>query len=303
MKFQKVIFSTIYLLLLGPWLHAQIRFEVHIPAQDRSKNLPIFIACSFNNWSPGDPNFRLESIGNNTYAIDLPDTLSYFEYKFTQGYWTQVEGDSQGHSRPNRIYDRLKEQNPQLLSLQIEGWEARPTYRFYIKSLPKNTPQDASIYISGNFNNWDPGNESYKLQKQFDGTYRVTVSTELEKLEYKFTRGNWETVEGQENGKACPNRALYRKSDFRLEEIPVDIKGWEDLTGIQFLLNIRFTHSFFGISMYSAIGCYSNYARLQSQSQPMAIALYRLYGYCPDYENIDRLQSYSRTIQSPATDS
>jgi hypothetical protein len=117
------------------------------------------------------------------------------------------------------------------LSLQIEGWEARPTYRFYIKSLPKNTPQDASIYISGNFNNWDPGNESYKLQKQFDGTYRVTVSTELEKLEYKFTRGNWETVEGQENGKACPNRALYRKSDFRLEEIPVDIKGWEDLTG------------------------------------------------------------------------
>jgi hypothetical protein len=33
-----------------------------------------------------------------------------------------------------------------------------------------------------------PGNESYKLQKQFDGTYRVTVSTELEKLEYKFTR-------------------------------------------------------------------------------------------------------------------
>ena len=51
------------------------------------------------------------------------------------------------------------------------------------------------------------------------------------KLEYKFTRGNWDTVEGQENGKACPNRALYRKSDFRLEEIPVDIKGWEDLTG------------------------------------------------------------------------
>ncbi|MFY7826436.1 MAG: helix-turn-helix domain-containing protein [Flectobacillus sp.] len=231
MKFQKIIFSTIYLLLLGPWLYAQLRIEVHIPAQDRSRNIPIFIACSFNNWSPGDPNFRLEAISADTYAIELPQAPSYFEYKFTQGYWTQVEGDSQGHSRPNRVYDRLKEQNPQLLSLQIEGWEARPTYRFYIKSLPKNTPQDASIYIAGNFNNWDPGNESYKLQKQFDGTYRVTVSTELEKLEYKFTRGNWETVEGQENGKACPNRTLYRKSDFRLEEIPVDIKGWEDLTG------------------------------------------------------------------------
>jgi hypothetical protein len=88
---------------------------------DRSK-IFLFSLLVVSITGPGDPNFRLEAIGNDT-AINLPDTLSYFEYKFTQGYWTQVEGDSQGHSRPNRIYDRLKEQNPQLLSLQIEGWK------------------------------------------------------------------------------------------------------------------------------------------------------------------------------------
>lgn len=267
----------IYILLLtGFMLQAQIRIEVQLPLKDQQSPPPLFIACSFNNWSPGDPNYRLQKSTNGKYFIELPDTLSYFEYKFTQGYWTLVEGNGQGHSIRNRIYDRATAPNSRLVTAQIEGWEARPTYRFYIKSVPLNTPKDASIYITGNFNNWDPGNESYRLQKQFDGTFRVAVSTDLERIEYKFTRGDWSTVEGQENGKAKPNRVLFRKADFNLEEIPIDVESWEDLAGTFNFFSIYdlllLFSAFQGLLLIIAIPTMQDYNRKANQWLVLSIA-------------------------------
>lgn len=39
------------------------------------------------------------------------------------------------------------------------------TVKITITSLPANHPFDEDIYIAGDFNTWDPGNQSYKLTK------------------------------------------------------------------------------------------------------------------------------------------
>lgn len=53
----------------------------------------------------------------------------------------------------------------------------------------------------------------------------------MPKLEFKFTRGTWESVEARESGKARPNRIIYRSSDINNKSVNVTIEGWEDLLG------------------------------------------------------------------------
>jgi AraC-like DNA-binding protein len=223
---------AIFLFGLGE-IHTQIKIEVVQYPQFSNQTGRLYLALSTDNWNASNPALELKKDAKGTYSITLPDSLTYFEYKFTQGSWSMAEGTSKGYSRPNRIYDRKKEIKPHLILVQIENWEKSPVFQFCIKSLPSNTPHDASIFLTGNFNNWNPSSQAHKMEKQTDGTYRLTVMSDLDRLEYKFTRGTWESVEGRESGKARPNRIFnkMKKSDGNMYNIDVEILSWEDLSG------------------------------------------------------------------------
>jgi hypothetical protein len=95
-----------------------------------------------------------------------------------------------------------------------------------ITSLPGNTPPSENIYISGNFNNWDPGDTYYILTLNSDSVYEVKLPKGIGDIEYKFTRGDWSTVEKDPCGFEISNRiAFYGK-----EEIVRDtVRSWNDL--------------------------------------------------------------------------
>ncbi|WP_266363755.1 helix-turn-helix domain-containing protein [Tellurirhabdus rosea] len=221
-------------LIVGLWCwcsvgEAQVVIEVvkYPPLAATAKGL--FVAGDFNNWNPGDPKYLLKKRPDGVYTITLPDSLTQFEYKFTQGSSMTGEGNARGGNRPNRVYDRAY--SGKRLRLTIDGWEQKPGYQFVIREIPANTPHDAKLFITGNFNGWDPGDENIQLRRYPDGTYRVTVYTDEEKLEYKFTRGDWDSVEGRESGKARPNRMLFRHQNIDNKAIEVRIESWEDLSG------------------------------------------------------------------------
>jgi hypothetical protein len=73
-----------------------------------------------------------------------------------------------------------------------------------VNSIPANTPAADDIYIAGNFNGWNSGSNDYVLTEN-NGIYTITINPAPGLIEFKFTRGSWESVEGNENGGFQPN--------------------------------------------------------------------------------------------------
>jgi AraC-like DNA-binding protein len=266
--YKTLIFIVLCLQVL--LLKAQIRIEITELPELLLPTEGVYLAGSFNNWAPGESKYQFKKDASGILFVILPDTLTSFKYKVTQGVWTVVEGGEGGAHRGDRIYDARIEENPKSVRIRVESWESRLSYRFIIKKLPKNTPHDATFYIAGNFNNWNPQHNAYKLQKQSDGTYRVTVVTDLNRLEFKFTRGTWGSVEGRASGKARANRIIKRDDHvLNIDAIEVQIESWEDLIGTfnffsLYDLSILFA-VFHSLLLFFTIPTIQNYNRRANQ--------------------------------------
>ncbi len=259
-----------YGLVLIGWLLtvatlAQVRIEVVKHPPLLAPDAPLYLASSINDWNPGDPAYTFSKDSTGTYSITIPNTPARFAYKITQGNWTLVEGAADGNSLPDRVYDRQQTAGSNRVQITIVGWEKRIQYAFIIRKIPDNTPVDASLYITGNFNNWNPADPFYKLTQSADGTRRVMIYTELPRIEYKFTRGNWKSVEGRKTGKVRPNRVIFRNSDINTKGVETEIEGWEDLTGTFHFFSLYdlllLFSAFQGLLLIVAIPTIQNYNR------------------------------------------
>lgn len=93
--------------------------------------------------------------------------------------------------------------------------------------VPADTPAGASIYLAGDFNGWSPSHPLARVTPQADGIYRFELPPDVEKAEFKLTRGSWDTVECTTDGRQINNRNWTREShngDLRLE-----VGSWCDL--------------------------------------------------------------------------
>ncbi|MEO8150039.1 MAG: alpha/beta hydrolase-fold protein [Bacteroidia bacterium] len=63
----------------------------------------VYVAGTFNNWNPGDVNYKLTKNTNGTYSININGT-GLIEYKLTRGVWANNETLNNGGQLPNRTY-------------------------------------------------------------------------------------------------------------------------------------------------------------------------------------------------------
>jgi predicted alpha/beta superfamily hydrolase len=93
------------------------------------------------------------------------------------------------------------------LPLMILGY-ANAQVTFVIDSLPAYTPPGDYIYIAGNFNSWNPGDTNYRLAKNDEQKWSITLGAAAEGaiIQFKFTRGSWATVEKGAQGEELNNR-------------------------------------------------------------------------------------------------
>lgn len=98
-----------------------------------------------------------------------------------------------------------------------------------VEDIPGNTPSGEPIYLTGNFNMWGPGEERYQMQLDKDSNYYFSLPVGFGDLEYKFTRGNWGTVEKGLCGEEIENRSLYVEND---DSVYHHIESWNDLNPI-----------------------------------------------------------------------
>jgi len=98
---------------------------------------------------------------------------------------------------------------------------------FIIDSLPSYTPTADNIYIVGDFNGWDPGDSNYRLTKNDNNRFQITLDAKADgtMIQYKFTRGDWETVEKGPDGEEIDNRTFTYGNGATVHVV---IYNWRD---------------------------------------------------------------------------
>ena len=91
-----------------------------------------------------------------------------------------------------------------------------------------------SIYITGTFNNWDStANKNYLLQPYGKKEKSIVLNLKAGDIRYKFSRGNWLTVEKQFDGSEVRDRVITISRDTTLLD---SVESWRD----QMLINKRY---------------------------------------------------------------
>ncbi|MCB9333364.1 MAG: hypothetical protein H6574_20065 [Lewinellaceae bacterium] len=107
---------------------------------------------------------------------------------------------------------------PSLLSAQLT---------VTVTSVPANTPASAKIYVTGTFNNWNPGDVTSVLTPTSNGRYTITLNPAIGPVRFKFTRGGWTSVEGNSNGDFIQDHVVTYTG--LPQTVEFSILSWEDL--------------------------------------------------------------------------
>ncbi|MEP6514495.1 MAG: alpha/beta hydrolase-fold protein, partial [Parafilimonas sp.] len=92
------------------------------------------------------------------------------------------------------------------------------------------TPLLDTLFIAGTFNNWNPSDTAYRLKKNANGVWQITLSQPSgTTIQYKFTRGNWGAVETKADGGFQPNRNYTFTSTQGKRNIAIG--NWQDMLG------------------------------------------------------------------------
>ncbi len=94
-----------------------------------------------------------------------------------------------------------------------------------IDELPEDTHFNKSIYISGNFENWSGGQENYKLSN-INNRYFITIPEQKSPISFKFTLGNWDSVECDMKGQDIENRTYSFEN--KKDTLKIKIQKWQD---------------------------------------------------------------------------
>jgi predicted alpha/beta superfamily hydrolase len=101
---------------------------------------------------------------------------------------------------------------------------AQNNLRLVISNSGKNHIGD-SVFVAGNFNDWNPGNPTYQLKSKKDQLYIDIPNLPSGKYEFKFTRGAWNKVAVTKSGADISNYTILLSSDTLLN---YTIQGWKD---------------------------------------------------------------------------
>lgn len=84
---------------------------------------------------------------------------------------------------------------------------------------------DDSVFVAGNFNNWNPGNKKYLLQRENGKLVLELPDLKASVFQFKFTRGSWATVATSNTGGDLQNHVVVLTSD---STVYFDIGAWKD---------------------------------------------------------------------------
>src|SRR5437762_535357 len=74
--------------------------------------------------------------------------------------------------------------------------------------------QNKAVHLAGSFNGWKPNDSFYIMTREKENIYSLVVPLfEGRNYEYKYTLGDWSTVEINKNDSEIRNRTMYSKDE------------------------------------------------------------------------------------------
>ncbi len=101
---------------------------------------------------------------------------------------------------------------------------AQFTLRIEITATPASHKED-TIFVAGNFNNWNAGDTNYIFKKENDKLVIEIKNLPLDTYQFKFTRGSWQKTESTDKGVMTENKVVRLFSDATLQ---YTVDGWAD---------------------------------------------------------------------------
>lgn len=96
---------------------------------------------------------------------------------------------------------------------------------FVITGLPEHHDYKQDLYISGDFEGWSGGKDPFKLNKT-NNQYQISIPKYSETLSFKFTQGNWATVECETDGNPIDNRVYSFTTTS--DTVAIKILNWNN---------------------------------------------------------------------------
>lgn len=82
-----------------------------------------------------------------------------------------------------------------------------------LSELPQIKMAHSTLFLAGDFNNWNPQNDTHKFIINEQSQHQLTLSLPISTVNFKLTKGSWEKVECNRNGEAINNRSIKLNKD------------------------------------------------------------------------------------------
>lgn len=84
------------------------------------------------------------------------------------------------------------------------------------------------VYITGNFNHWNPKDPAFKLAETAAGHYTIDIADEQlpDAIDFKFTKGGWENVELDASGTITSNRNALKSEGISENNVAKWRENW-----------------------------------------------------------------------------
>ena len=115
-----------------------------------------------------------------------------------------------------------------LLALLLAGPAGAERVTLVVTGLPEGTPKDAVLSIGANVNGWNPAAPGFTFDRRGEAPRLVIDVPAGTLLEYKVTRGTWDTVEKAPDGSDRANRTLDVVCEATVEIV---VARWADAEG------------------------------------------------------------------------
>jgi len=113
-----------------------------------------------------------------------------------------------------------------LLALLLAGPARAERVTLVVTGLPEGTPGEALLSIGANVNGWNPAAPGFTFDRPKARAPRLVIDVPAGTLlEYKVTRGSWDTVEKAADGSDRANRTLDVVCEATVEIV---VARWAD---------------------------------------------------------------------------